>query len=65
MAARGGRIQTALGLFVPCGLRALLIAGAIGRTTSAILIQHLGGIEPPTRGFSVERVTDSLFESMS
>ena len=24
-----------------------------------------GGIEPPTRGFSVDSVTDSLYESMS
>ena len=40
--ARGGRIQTALGLFVPCGLRAgALVANcfAIGRTTSMMLIR--------------------------
>ena len=29
------------------------------------LMNFRGGIEPPTRGFSVDRVTDSLTESMS
>tara|TARA_B110000483_G_scaffold203378_1_gene245627 strand:- start:317 stop:481 length:165 start_codon:yes stop_codon:yes gene_type:complete len=54
MPARGSRIQTALGLFVPYGLRALRslqIAGA--------------AFEPSTRGFSVDSVTDFLIESMS
>jgi hypothetical protein len=47
MAGRDGRIQIALGLFVPCGLRALRslqIAGAISRTISMALMQSLNAI---------------------
>jgi len=51
VADRGGRIQTGLGLFVPCGLRA---GAQVPR----------GGIEPPTRGFSVEVLTDSSIRSI-
>jgi hypothetical protein len=48
------RIQTGLGLFVPCGLRAL---------RALLVLAQL--VEPPTRGLSVDSVTDSIFESMS
>ncbi|MGY8785846.1 MAG: hypothetical protein ACKVIB_10630, partial [Pseudomonadales bacterium] len=54
LAARGGRIQTGLSLFVPCGLRAM---------RSLLVLAQL--VEPPTQGFSVDSVTDSLTKSMS
>ena len=48
MVPKGGRIQTAFGLFVPCGLRANALVAHCCRSES----NHIGGSHPPQHTIS-------------